>query len=285
MINWKKYFDHIYTVNFVNNKLRQINLNNELKRVGILDSGIYDTIEFIPSPLINQLCDMSLDVSNVMFDSFTKYKMYNMLINHYFIIKQAYLKGYKKVLVLEDDVRFLKDINYIEKLLDKSINIFNTDKPTILLGSSSWTIDSGKYYNCDYADKYYDSDIVLVTNRNLAGTGFNVYNKEAMKQLIDFVESNKFAVIDQYWLIYNDDTDIYIMPKHICLQEDWIGQMVNCHKDYQMNKVSMNQLISYMGWIQKKPIYYDLYNSIIDYMYEFNYSNDEIETIRKLYIG
>lgn len=285
MIDWKKYFDHIYTVNFVNNKLRQINLNNELKRVGILDSGIYDTIEFIPSPLINQLCDMSLDVSNVMFDSFTKYKMYNMLINHYFIIKQAYLKGYKKVLVLEDDVRFLKDINYIEKLLDKSINIFNTDKPTILLGSSSWTIDSGKYYNCDYADKYYDSDIVLVTNRNLAGTGFNVYNKKAMKQLIDFVESNKFAVIDQYWLIYNDDTDIYIMPKHICLQEDWIGQMVNCHKDYQMNKVSMNQLISYMGWIQKKSIYYDLYNSIIDYMYEFNYSNDEIETIRKLYIG
>ena len=47
----------------------------------------------------------------------------------------------------------------------------------------------------------------------------------------------------------------------------------------------MDQLISYMGWIQKKPIYYDLYNSIIDYMYEFNYSNDEIETIRKLYIG
>lgn len=285
MINWNKYFDHIYTVNFVNHKLRQINLNNELKRVGVLDSGIYDDIEFIPSPLINKLSDMSLDVSNITFDSFTKYKMYNILFNNYFIVKQAYLNGYKKILVFENDIRFLKDINHIENLLDSSINIFNTDKPTILLGSSSLAINNDKYYNCDYADKSYDANIVLVNNRSLAGTGFNVYNIGAMKQLIDFVESNKFAIIDQYWLIYNNDTDIYFMPKHICVQEDWIGQMVNCHKDYQMNKVTMNQLILYMDWIQKKPIYYELYNSIIDYMYEFDYSNNEIETIRNLYIG
>ena len=43
MINWNKYFDHIFCTIYVNNG-RYNSIVNELKRVGIIDSGIFDFI-------------------------------------------------------------------------------------------------------------------------------------------------------------------------------------------------------------------------------------------------
>ena len=39
---------------------------------------------------------------------------YSINLGHYQCIREAYYKGYNKILILEDDIRFLKDLNKIK---------------------------------------------------------------------------------------------------------------------------------------------------------------------------
>ena len=101
MIKWNKYFDHIYCIHYKPHVERFEELNNELKRVGILDAGIFEYIY--------------TDEDN------NEYKnpAYKITLNHKKCLEDAYNKCYGNILILENDVRFLKDINEIEKVLEQ----------------------------------------------------------------------------------------------------------------------------------------------------------------------
>lgn len=50
MIDWKHHFDHIFCLHYVPNVDRKQRIESELKRVGILDSGIFSWHMSVPSP-------------------------------------------------------------------------------------------------------------------------------------------------------------------------------------------------------------------------------------------
>ena len=118
MINWKKYFDQVFVLHYAGYTEIEDKLNAELARVGLVDSGILTIHNNISSPFLSILqrninCDT---VPNSMRPS-----SFSCSFGHYTIMKIAELKGYSRILILEDDIAFLKDIGKIESILDAAV--------------------------------------------------------------------------------------------------------------------------------------------------------------------
>ena len=119
MIDWKKYFDHIYCVHFVEYKERRLELMEELNRVGILDSGIFSFKYTFRTPLDNVLLN-SYNFSRASDAEKFDVPKLNLAMGHYACIKEALGLEYKRILLLEDDIAFLKDLGEIERILEES---------------------------------------------------------------------------------------------------------------------------------------------------------------------
>jgi hypothetical protein len=110
MIDWKKYFDHIYCIHYLPYLSRYRKCVSELERVGIRKSGIFSWKLTWDSPIFDKLYEVcpaapSLGCMKVGFA-------------HYQCIKEAYELGFKRVLILENDNIFLKDLELLEKIID-----------------------------------------------------------------------------------------------------------------------------------------------------------------------
>lgn len=110
MIDWKKYFDHIYCIHYLPYKERYRKCIDELTRVGIRESGVFSWKLTWDSPLFDrlyQVCNAAPSVGCMKIG-----------FAHYMCIKEAYELGFNHVLILENDNIFLKDVNKIEKILN-----------------------------------------------------------------------------------------------------------------------------------------------------------------------
>jgi GR25 family glycosyltransferase involved in LPS biosynthesis len=110
MIDWKKYFDHIYCIHYLPYKERYRKCVDELTRVGIRESGVFSWKLTWDSPLFDrlyQVCNAAPSVGCMKIG-----------FAHYMCIKEAYELGFNHVLILENDNIFLKDADRIEKILN-----------------------------------------------------------------------------------------------------------------------------------------------------------------------
>ena len=115
MIDWKKHFDQVFVLHYAGYTEIEDKLNAELSRVGLVDSRILTIHNNISSPFLSILqrninCD---SVPNAIRPS-----SFSCSLGHYTIMKIAELKGYSRILILEDDIAFLKDVGKIESILD-----------------------------------------------------------------------------------------------------------------------------------------------------------------------
>lgn len=111
MIEWNKYFDHIYCVHFLPYKDRLAKIKSELKRVGILDSGIFSWQYTWDTPFYDILSRTS--INKALSVGYMKCGL-----AQYYCHKEAYDLGYNRILVLEDDISFLKDLDKIKEILE-----------------------------------------------------------------------------------------------------------------------------------------------------------------------
>ena len=124
MIDWSKYFDHIFCIHYLANDRvnRHHQLINELSRVGIYQSGIFSFIYDEDSVITNDIMENARNKYFIGLDKYGK----RVTINHYKAFNIAKICGYKNILVLEDDVCFLKDLDELEKYIQET-SILNTD--------------------------------------------------------------------------------------------------------------------------------------------------------------
>lgn len=116
MINWKKYFDHIYCIHSTFYPERIDKMKNELERVNILDSGIFSW-KISSGDFVNHIEYNSV---NYMYDpnSPNKTKLIDLCKNYGEIFEDAIINDYQKILILEDDIYFLKDLELLKTILD-----------------------------------------------------------------------------------------------------------------------------------------------------------------------
>jgi hypothetical protein len=93
-IDWTKYVDHIFIMHHINNE-KYINIQKQLEYLDILNSGI---------------CDFYYD--------FNDYSYSNICKNIYNIIKISNLMNFNRIIIIQDDIRCIKDKNKIIEYLD-----------------------------------------------------------------------------------------------------------------------------------------------------------------------
>ena len=143
-IEWKKYFDHIYCIHYIPYAERYKKCIEELKRVGIRDSGIFSWKLTWDSPIFDRLYDLYPKAPSL--------GCMKVGLAHYLAIKEAYELGFKRVLILENDNIFLKDVKRIREILDTL-----PDKDIVLLDKVPAV--SAKYEEAIVNDKINDNFI------------------------------------------------------------------------------------------------------------------------------
>lgn len=117
MIPWKDYFDKIYCVHYLPHKDRLPRLLKELDRVGITESGILEWRYTVPDTYDEIIWKVAEK------NKWCSRKAYvNLSLENHRLLKQAMLLGLNRILVLEDDIAFLRRLDDIEPIL-KSIPV------------------------------------------------------------------------------------------------------------------------------------------------------------------
>ena len=111
-------FDHIYCIRHLPDNERLSKIRNELKRVGIDENADYFSWTYTyPSSLLDTIyLDKNLKVSALLKFSSRSY-LKPEAMKHYEIIKEAYALGYKRILILNDNIIFHKDKDFISQML------------------------------------------------------------------------------------------------------------------------------------------------------------------------
>lgn len=112
MMNWKDNFDHIYCIHYLPYSNRYQKCLSELERTGIKNSGCFSWKLTWDSQIFDKLYETqkyapSLGCMKVGF-------------SHYMCIKEAYELGFNKILILENDNVFLKDVDLLEKIVENT---------------------------------------------------------------------------------------------------------------------------------------------------------------------
>lgn len=111
----KKKFDKIYLLTLSSRLDRSRSALNMLKNIGLEDENDLTVIYATPFPHNDIIADAFNRTNR---GRFTKPNEYDCSRNHYSIIKQAYDLGYESILVLEDDIQFIKDFDKFNEYVD-----------------------------------------------------------------------------------------------------------------------------------------------------------------------
>ena len=188
-IDFASIFDHIYCLHYLPSEARLQKLKDELSCVGIDENAKYFSWVYdYPTSLLDIVYnDNRVNMSTPLKSSSRSY-IKRVSMKHYEIIKEAYSLGYNRILILEDDERFHKDLEYIKKML---ANIPNSDIVMFDKMTCSVALEATKYKRYIKtlpADSLYGS-------MNDSGVFFifcSCYslNRKAMKQIIDTQEQS-----------------------------------------------------------------------------------------------
>lgn len=127
-IPWSRYFDHIYCMHFVGNTERMAGVTAELERVGILGSGIFSFVHTSPDPWEAKLMELYPKCAG---RHASARGFLNLGLASARAMREALALGYRRVLFLEDDVRFLKSPEELDRALAATppgFNIVQYDK-------------------------------------------------------------------------------------------------------------------------------------------------------------
>ena len=271
MIKWEDYIDHIYIVDYIKTDPQvTYKFNCELLRIGINRNN---------TDFVTTFMNINTPLYEVLFNKFNKSNTndkysytFDCTIWHYYCMKLAQSKNYKRILILENDGIYYDNLNTIENILYQMEIVFNDGSCDLFLGGSGCIGLNGEKIN-------YDDNYIYQINFKtfFAGTTFNVYNDKAYNYFINHIENFNFNVIDEYHQIYfYSDIKIWISNIPICVQQNWDLTMVDLYKHYDMICPDKKQ-IEYAYYNANNFIWGDKRNQfkcIYDCLIHFNLENE-----------
>ena len=280
-ITWNKYFDKIYCLHYIPFKERKELMDFQLKRIGILDSGIFSYY---------------LTYNNALDKKFERFFRYssekiknNIFINtsiffgHYNVIREAYAHDYNRILIIEDDVRFLRDLNKIEQVLNNRPQ--NAD--IILYDKFLYSMGDFNKLALNKVNDYY------AKFSRCTSAGCYQLNRKGMKRIIELTEKEP-QMCDCYF--YSADQSLtnlnyYCSIENLAIQSTFSDAQQNITENNSMNyhRLYKYQNIDFDKYMMRKdgsPFYYgDLidqlktqkYNDIIKVTDQYSYNiNDQV---------
>ena len=234
-IEWNKYVDHIFCLQYLsNNRLNEI--SNTLKSINVnIDdpkffSFVYDYEHCIFNNHYQNMKEDSFDFfnKNVYYSSAHLYNdkhnhIFYLGLNTYRALKIAQYFKYDRIIIFEDDIKFLKDIDYIIKAMnfvkeqDFDICMCQTAFNNAWHGIKDYLIESG----C----KDLGNNMFLKTKEPLGlfGGGFIILTNKGINKIINYYENNNLMVcidvLDELRHLTNLETLFALKP--LCVQDSY----------------------------------------------------------------
>lgn len=208
-VPWDR-FDYIGVVCYTGYIERVQRLRNELARVGLGNRVVYHWD--YPNPFEEKL------ISSLHFQCERTKKAFHCGYNNYSIIKTAYSLGCKSVLVMEDDVRFLKDVAALENVVrslpqDYDLAMMDKNWPSLEYSFREKIIKRRVNESWIEFDKFLSSGCYAMSRTGMERF-INVYEKSA------FGEGGILKSNDQYFnrQSLGNDLKLYAAQPNLCCQ-------------------------------------------------------------------
>lgn len=219
-------FDKIYVISLITNKSRQESIKNQMEELGLNYEFVYgiDFINFTKDGVYQTIkWPYLFDMRFKDFGIKTKIAEYGVAMTHYRAVLQAYEFGYKNVLILEDDICFNKDKDFVEYYLNHIPNDadFVTYDPRICVvppnfDQTEFDRLSRDLWECenDYMDleNYYE----------LCGAmAYGLMNRKTMKLYLDS-QRNSLMCVDHVIGLFRNPSPLikrYCCSKCICIDQ------------------------------------------------------------------
>jgi hypothetical protein len=247
----KTVFDKIYVLSLITNRDRQEFIKHQMKELNIDYEFIY-TIDYKKIKYDNLGNEIKYPVFFPDFDFLDDIAAYGCALAHYQAIFQAYEFGYNNVLVLEDDICFIKDKTIIENYLN------NVPKDADFITYAPRLIDYDEYirYNTEYSNQN-DFGYVLIPNDYTSLCGammYGIMNRNIMKMYIDNQEKQLNSGDHIEGIFENPSIKRYASKEAICI--DQYNRIIQQHEmTYLRCYQQLNKFFDYEDYY--KPFKYD----------------------------
>lgn len=185
-IDWKKYFDRIYCVFFVPNRNRLDRLDKEFERVGIKNSGIFEYVWSTPSVYDSQALSACHEKPHL---PIYKPAYANHLRHVEEILRRAQAAKYERILILEDDIAFLKSLDELEAVLGSmpvGYAAFQMDKFLLPSNKKAWEeLRKTKSLN----EYWLDSKHTRFTS-----AACTAFSREGVEEMLRVIDSTKGSI-------------------------------------------------------------------------------------------
>lgn len=199
-------FDKIYCISYLERMERREFMEYQFKEL-----GIFDKVEFV-----NAL-DLSKILPEKILDDVNKnvslFPIFSCALSHYTCVKSAKLFGYKKILILEDDMCFLKNKETLELFFNNLPDDWDYIKYMYV-----W------YFNTIKLNEnilYYPLNSGMFGDNN-TNAGIYALNERAIDLYLSICEKNKLNTSDYIKFFFNSFKNSplksYIPSKLICTQ-------------------------------------------------------------------
>lgn len=213
-VDWN-IFDSIWCISFTGYPERRKAVEVELKRIGILDSGRFNWRFTFPTIFDNILFDVTKKKLN--HNNCKNVPSMSCSLGHYGCIKTAYELGHEFTMIMEDDIRFLKDTGKIKEIMEDippCADIVNLDcLPT-----------EEKYSGSSFSDlikeKSYNNNFFNYNGEILWGGSCYALSRKAMERICIRYEQ-LLSVADDYTsgrINLGKDVSYYASKESICCQ-------------------------------------------------------------------
>ena len=204
MIDWKKYADYIFCINYLpDNRLKDISKTLIDIGIDINDSTYFSFMYDIEHKMFldeyyvmwQKSYSFLNNVGHFMPIDTNNYRFFYLAIITYKILKIAQYFKYERIIIFEDDLIFLKDLEYIKNTLD-FVNTQNFDMCSL----------QTTFLDCWHGLYEYISKLDYVTNLNnytlfktnsnlgVYSGGFLILTKNGINNIIDFFETNNIII-------------------------------------------------------------------------------------------
>ena len=197
LIDWKEYIDYIYCMNYMpDNRIN--NISSTLQNIGIdiYDNRFFSFIYDCEHKMFLDEYDLMRKKSFKFYDEHKFYESENLYCNENFdyvfdvalttykVLKTAQYFNYKRIIIFEDDVVFLKDLKYIKNAMD----FVKTQDFDICLCQTTF-VDAwygNKEYLVNFGCEEFGNDMFLKTNRpsGVFGGAFIILTNEGINKII-----------------------------------------------------------------------------------------------------
>lgn len=206
-------FQKIYCIHLSNSKKRYESIQSEFKRLGIEDQvQIWWTVK---NPILKTVGD-NLEILHTRFyddirpnNDYLYGAVFDITLNHYTIIKQAYLRGFENIMILEDDFRFIDDISAVEKAFQIIPNDWDVLKFRYGYNNNHNPLGKKTYENED------DLWMKPIDSMESTDAGGYALNRNGMKKMIELLDNEFYSTDMHFTHIMNDPTINYYVTKYV----------------------------------------------------------------------